>query len=63
MNVEENEFISCPYCWEQIEIAVDCTVDAYSYVEDCYVCCRPIHIKTSVDSEGIPNIEVGTDND
>jgi len=26
-----NKTITCPYCWE-------------SYIEDCYVCCRPIEI-------------------
>ena len=63
MNVEENEFINCPYCWQQIEVAVDCTQPELSYVEDCYVCCRPIHFSIFVDQQGIPNIQVMTDND
>lgn len=63
MNTEENEFVNCPYCWEQIEVAVDCTVGEQSYVEDCHVCCRPIHFQIHVDSEGFPVIDVMTDND
>ena len=43
--------LQCPYCWEQIEILVDCSVEQQEYIEDCSVCCRPIII-TVVASEG-----------
>ncbi len=37
--------ISCPYCWEAFSIQIDPSMEAgESYVEDCYVCCRPIEI-------------------
>ena len=39
------ETITCPYCWESIEIAVDLSVEAQQQVEDCSVCCRPIVIR------------------
>ena len=61
MNTEEYEFVNCPYCWEKIEVAVDCTVPRQSYVEDCHVCCRPIHFRVEIDSEGLPVIQTGTD--
>jgi len=37
--------ITCPYCWENFSIFIEpsCEVGE-SYVEDCYVCCRPIEI-------------------
>lgn len=38
------ETITCPYCWESIEIAIDLSVDEQQQVEDCSVCCRPILI-------------------
>jgi hypothetical protein len=41
------ETITCPYCWESIEIAVDLSVDTQQQVEDCSVCCRPIVIRYS----------------
>ena len=63
MNVEENEFISCPYCWQRIEISIDCSVDDYSYVEDCHVCCRPIHIQVRINEDKMPEVQVRTDND
>jgi hypothetical protein len=41
------ETITCPYCWESIEIAVDLSVEGQQQVEDCSVCCRPIVIRYS----------------
>jgi len=37
--------ITCPYCWEDFSIQIDPSMEAGEcYVEDCYVCCRPIEI-------------------
>jgi hypothetical protein len=47
----QTAFIVCPYCWESIEVLVDCSVSRQEYVEDCSVCCRPIVI-TVVSSPG-----------
>jgi len=44
--------IDCPYCGEQFEISVDCSMGGQQYVEDCPVCCRPIEIRTEVDPDG-----------
>lgn len=38
------ESITCPYCWETIEISLDLSIEQQRYVEDCSVCCRPIAI-------------------
>jgi hypothetical protein len=38
------ETVTCPYCWESIEVALDLSVDEQRQVEDCSVCCRPIVI-------------------
>lgn len=46
--------IDCPYCGEQIELSIDCSVEQQEYVEDCSVCCRPITVTvTSADGEVI----------
>ena len=34
--------LQCPYCGEQIEVLIDCSVDSQEYTQDCSVCCRPI---------------------
>ena len=37
--------ITCPYCWESFSIFIEPSSEVgESYIEDCYVCCRPIEI-------------------
>ena len=37
--------ITCPYCWEQFSLFIEPSLEAgESYIEDCYICCRPIEI-------------------
>lgn len=43
--------LQCPYCWERIDVLVDCSIEHQQYIEDCSVCCRPIIIDV-VASEG-----------
>ena len=40
--------IDCPYCGEASEIVIDPSESQQSYVEDCYVCCRPINLTVTV---------------
>lgn len=49
--------VQCPYCWEQIEVLVDCSVRRQEYVEDCSVCCRPIVITAVVSGGEVVSIE------
>lgn len=51
------EAITCPYCWETIEVEVDLSVEAQRYVEDCSVCCRPIVISYRAGPDGLEAIE------
>ena len=37
-------FFQCPYCWEEISMFLEPFPEEQSYVEDCEVCCRPIHL-------------------
>ena len=41
--------VCCPFCGETFSIVVDCSEDDQTYIEDCFVCCRPIqfHIECS----------------
>ena len=47
----QTAYLQCPYCGEQIEVRVDCSVGRQEYVEDCSVCCRPIVVSV-VASDG-----------
>jgi hypothetical protein len=37
--------VECPFCGEEFTLLVDTSVDSQSYIEDCFVCCRPIHFE------------------
>jgi len=58
MNGLEAANIQCPYCWETIEITVDCSVQSQEYIEDCEVCCQPIVIQVEITAEGLPDVNV-----
>ena len=42
--------IQCPYCWESFELVIDPSETHQEYVEDCFVCCRPIHLIINIDN-------------
>ena len=42
---EIEQSFQCPYCFETISMLLDMSLDGVqSYIEDCEVCCRPIHL-------------------
>jgi hypothetical protein len=55
--------IQCPYCGEQIEVLVDCSVSRQEYIEDCSVCCRPIIISVVTSFDTVESIEVRSEDD
>jgi hypothetical protein len=54
---------SCPYCGESIELLLDASAGAQSYIEDCQVCCRPINVHVSVGDDGEPQAWVSGENE
>jgi transcription elongation factor Elf1 len=48
MNQLASKYITCPYCGENFELIVDCSIPEQEYIEDCEICCRPIIIFVSV---------------
>ena len=56
------ETITCPYCWEPIEITLDLTVESQQQVEDCSVCCRPIVVRYSTADGELVSLEVAAEN-
>lgn len=46
----------CPYCAELIELVIDCSFDQQDYIEDCFVCCRPISVEVLVGHDGNPQV-------
>ncbi len=54
--------ITCPYCWESMDIVIDRSSAAAEYVEDCQVCCQPIVISFTTLADGL-DIRVKREND
>jgi transcription elongation factor Elf1 len=46
--MEIEHFFTCPYCWQNISMILDASIEEQSYVEDCEVCCNPIQIGYTV---------------
>ena len=53
--------VSCPYCGEEIEIAIDPSGgSAQEYVQDCEVCCRPWRVQVHYGTTGSAEVVVAT---
>lgn len=52
--------VGCPYCGETITLVVDLSVPEQVYIEDCFVCCRPIRVTCRTDGGQFTAIEVDT---
>jgi hypothetical protein len=57
-NLLQATAIQCPYCGEEIEILVDCSIQSQEYIEDCSVCCRPITISVDYADDEVASIAV-----
>jgi hypothetical protein len=49
--------VTCPYCGEPTEIAVDDEAGKQAFIQDCDVCCRPIQIRARVTRDGRVSID------
>jgi hypothetical protein len=56
------ESITCPYCWETIEITLDLSVEGQRYVEDCSVCCRPMVIDYRAEDAALIELTITAEN-
>ena len=61
MQLQDEHAVACPYCGEPITLLVDYTGGDQQYVEDCFVCCRPIVVRVEVGVE--VNVFVGREDD
>ena len=59
----QRETVTCPYCWQTVEITIDLSAGDQTYVEDCSVCCRPMVIAFQTDGEALGALEVTAESD
>ncbi len=50
-------YFQCPYCWEEISMLLDTSVDHQTYVEDCEVCCNPIEITVACEDQELQQFD------
>ncbi|AFL69574.1 CPXCG motif-containing cysteine-rich protein [Sulfurospirillum barnesii] len=51
--------ITCPYCWESFSIFIEPSLElGECYVEDCYVCCRPMEIYIASKDDDLIEIRI-----
>lgn len=56
---DTESLVSCPYCGESNEIALDPGSGSdQEYVEDCGVCCRPILMYVRYGADGSAEVDV-----
>lgn len=56
-----DQSITCPYCWETIDVTLDLSVEEQSLVEDCSVCCRPIVVRYRADETGLVDFDAAAE--
>lgn len=56
--------LACPYCGAEVELVLDPGGEAVQeYVEDCEVCCRPLHVTVAWDEDGTASVQARTEDD
>lgn len=55
--MQEEAAVECPHCGESFTILVDTSVPRQDYVEDCFVCCRPIRFKVACEDGAVESVE------
>jgi hypothetical protein len=63
MELLEERDIECPYCGEQLRVAVDCSTGSHDFIEDCAVCCRPIELHADVDGGELLDLNARRDDE
>lgn len=59
----EEKAAHCPYCGEQFTTVINQEDIGNNYIEDCFVCCRPITFILSEDINGDLQIETRNENE
>lgn len=57
------EKANCPYCGERIEVVIDCSINEQNYIEDCFVCCRPIVFNIFCDAGELISLQLSDENE
>ncbi|WP_346837928.1 CPXCG motif-containing cysteine-rich protein [Microbulbifer sp. SAOS-129_SWC] len=62
MTLQDEVGTYCPYCGEPITLLVDLSAGDQHYIEDCEVCCRPMAVSVTIDSDGSASVTLRDEN-
>ena len=48
-DLARNQSVTCPFCGEPTDLAIDLSGGDQDDIQDCSVCCRPIRVRYSAD--------------
>ena len=51
--------ITCPFCGQSFDVALDDTEGEQNVTTDCEVCCRPIEVRAVVDGGDVEWVKEG----
>jgi len=55
--VQITETFQCPFCGQEMELAVDTATPRQRFTTDCEVCCRPIEVTIECESGEVVSLE------
>ncbi len=61
--MDEPPVVSCPYCGERVEVAIDPSAGSHATIEDCTVCCHPMELRVEVGRGGEVIVEARRDDE
>jgi transcription elongation factor Elf1 len=50
--------VTCPFCGQSFDLAVDVSVGSQCFTTDCEVCCRPFEVRVECDDGEITSVDV-----
>lgn len=56
--MEESEVITCPFCGQSFELAIDTSVPTQRFVTDCEICCRPFTVTAECEAGEVLSIGI-----
>lgn len=54
----EEHFFHCPFCFTEVSILIDLSIEKQDYIEDCERCCNPIQFNVQTDKTKVVDVHV-----
>jgi len=56
--MEVTAMVTCPFCGESFDLAIDTTIAEQRFTTDCEVCCRPFEVYARSEPGEVLSVEV-----